>query len=200
MSEVYSNKKRDKFRRSLCEICNVVILFCNVMTWSKVKTSIGSVPFHGFRNVYFCVMAAFKEEFSWTKKVSAVNSGFSNQCLLFYKICLHCCSKENILLVFFIMLLLFSHSSYLKRKLQFTTVLFHCAKIFFLKQNKLIYIIDSPSQHELVHSQQWKHQNNVWVLLKVNNKDIRSISLTSLKSHVILVAPFLIWTNKFPLG
>ena len=54
----------------------------------------------GFRNVYFYVMAAFKEEFSLTKTVSTVNSGFTNQSLLFYKICLHCCFKQNVLLAF----------------------------------------------------------------------------------------------------
>ena len=30
---------------------------------------------------------------------------------------------------------------------------------------------DIPSQYLLTQSQQWKHQNNVWNLFKVNNKD-----------------------------
>ena len=32
----------------------------------------------------------------------------------------------------------------------------------------------------LVQSQQWKHQNNMWNLFKVNNKDTRTTSLTLL--------------------
>ena len=35
------------------------------------------------------------------------------------------------------------------------------------------------SQHLLVQSQQWKRHNNMWNLFKVNNKDIRTTSLTS---------------------
>ena len=34
-------------------------------------------------------------------------------------------------------------------------------------------------RHLLVQSQQWKHQNNVWNLFKVNSKDTRTTSLTS---------------------
>ena len=36
------------------------------------------------------------------------------------------------------------------------------------------------SRHLLVQSQQWRHQNNVWNLFQVNNKDNRTMSLTSL--------------------
>ena len=36
------------------------------------------------------------------------------------------------------------------------------------------------SQHLLVQSQQWKHQNNVGNLFKFNNKDIITMSSTSL--------------------
>ena len=32
--------------------------------------------------------------------------------------------------------------------------------------------------HLLVQSQQWKHQNDVWILFDVNNKDTRTTSLT----------------------
>ena len=45
-------------------------------------------------------------------------------------------------------------------------------KIFCLK-------LSLPSQHLLVQGQQWKYQNNVWSMFKVNNKDKRTTSLTS---------------------
>lgn len=35
------------------------------------------------------------------------------------------------------------------------------------------------SYHLFVQSELWKHQNNTWNLLKTNNKDIRTISMTS---------------------
>ena len=47
------------------------------------------------------------------------------------------------------------------------------APIFFLLSHALI-----PSPNFLVQSQLWKHQNNVWNLLKVNNKDTRTASMT----------------------
>ena len=34
-----------------------------------------------------------------------------------------------------------------------------------------------PSWYLLVHSQQWKHENNVWNLLNVNNKGARTTSV-----------------------
>ena len=37
----------------------------------------------------------------------------------------------------------------------------------------------NPSRHLLIQSQQRKYQNNVWNLFNVNNKDIRTTSLTS---------------------
>ena len=40
--------------------------------------------------------------------------------------------------------------------------------------------LDHPSRHLLVQKQQWKHQNNVWNLFKVNNKDTRRLVLVSL--------------------
>ena len=39
----------------------------------------------------------------------------------------------------------------------------------------------SASQHLLVPNQQWKHQNNVWNLFKVNNKDTRTTSMKSFR-------------------
>ena len=36
-----------------------------------------------------------------------------------------------------------------------------------------------PNRHLLVHSQQWKHHNNVRNLFKVNNKDTGTTSLTT---------------------
>ena len=38
---------------------------------------------------------------------------------------------------------------------------------------------DKLRRHLLVQSQKWKHQNNVWNLLKVSNKTTRMTSLTS---------------------
>ena len=42
----------------------------------------------------------------------------------------------------------------------------------------------------LVQCQQWKHQNNVWNLFKVNNKDTRTASVTS-----FLYLYCKLWTN-----
>ena len=36
------------------------------------------------------------------------------------------------------------------------------------------------SWHLLFQSQQWKHQNNVWNLCKINNKDVNDVVLVSL--------------------
>ena len=36
-----------------------------------------------------------------------------------------------------------------------------------------------PNRYLLVQSQQWKHQNNLWILFKVNNKDTKITSMTS---------------------
>ena len=44
---------------------------------------------------------------------------------------------------------------------------------------KQIYIELLLSWHVLAQSQQWKHQNNVWNLLKAKNNDNRATSLTS---------------------
>ena len=38
---------------------------------------------------------------------------------------------------------------------------------------------DIPNWYLLVQSQQWKHHNNMCNLFRVNNKDIRTTSLTS---------------------
>ena len=43
---------------------------------------------------------------------------------------------------------------------------------------------DWPSWHLFVQSQQWKHQNNVWNLLKVNNKETKMMPLISQCSGV----------------
>ena len=48
-----------------------------------------------------------------------------------------------------------------------------------LVQNKLSSTIHLLSQHLPVQSRRWKHQMNVWNLLKVNNKDTRLMSVTS---------------------
>ena len=45
------------------------------------------------------------------------------------------------------------------------------------------------SQHVLVQSQQWKHQNNKWNLFKVNNKDTRT---TNDVFDIILVSFFIV--------
>ena len=36
-----------------------------------------------------------------------------------------------------------------------------------------------PSRHLLVQSQQWKHQKNVWNMLKVNNKGVETTLMVS---------------------
>ena len=69
-----------------------------------------------------------------------------------------------------------------------------------LLQNKFSSIIHLLSQHLLAQSHQWKHQLNVWTLLKVNNKEIRLISLlclnvlllTSNTSHILVFLMFLL--------
>ena len=42
-----------------------------------------------------------------------------------------------------------------------------------------LYVETVTSRHLLVQSQQWKHQNNMWNLFKVNNKDTKTTSVTS---------------------
>ena len=49
----------------------------------------------------------------------------------------------------------------------------------------LIHIIFYPNQHWLVQIQQWKHQKNVYNLFKVNNKDTKETSLTSMPADLI---------------
>ena len=44
-----------------------------------------------------------------------------------------------------------------------------------------------PIRHLLVQSQQWKQQNNVWNLIKVNNRDNRDTRTTLLTSGVFIV-------------
>ena len=48
-----------------------------------------------------------------------------------------------------------------------------------IKSMKLRQLQLLPSQQLLVQSQQWKHQNNVWNLFKINNDDTRTTSITS---------------------
>ena len=58
----------------------------------------------------------------------------------------------------------------------------------------------------LVQSQQWKHHNNVWNLLKVYNKDTRGVVLESLlltlnRFHILLWwCHCWLWTSKHRLG
>ena len=52
-----------------------------------------------------------------------------------------------------------------------------------------------PSRHLLVQSQQLKHQNNVWNMFKVNNKDSRTTSLT-----LFWCFHCRLWTSKCRLG
>ena len=42
-----------------------------------------------------------------------------------------------------------------------------------------INVLRYPNIHLLVQSQRWEHQENVWNLFKVNNKDTRTTSMTS---------------------
>ena len=65
-----------------------------------------------------------------------------------------------------------------------------------------------PSRHLLVQSQQWKHQNNVWNLTKVNNKDtdvndvvLVSLLLTLYKLYTLFWCFHCwLWTSKWSLG
>ena len=64
-----------------------------------------------------------------------------------------------------------------------------------------------PSRHLLVQSQQWKHQNNVWNLFKVNDKDFRIKSMMSLwciyyqifKDFTFARFHYWLWTSKYGL-
>ena len=49
-----------------------------------------------------------------------------------------------------------------------------------INTNVLHTLYPVPSQHLLVQSQRLKRPNNIWNLLKINNKDIRTSSLMSL--------------------
>ena len=66
--------------------------------------------------------------------------------------------------------------------------------------------IECPTQHLFVHSQQWKHHNNVWNLFIVNNKDTRKTSLTLFWCgivnfeqilHIVMAFPLLTLNNVF---
>ena len=65
-------------------------------------------------------------------------------------------------------------------------------KIFlkWLSRIRLIFTLNAYllSWHLFVQHQQWKHQENVWNLLKVNNKDTRMTSLMCLYCSL--------WANK----
>ena len=41
------------------------------------------------------------------------------------------------------------------------------------------YVVHTPSWHLLVQKHLWQYKNNVWNLFKVNNKDTRTMSMTS---------------------
>ena len=55
-----------------------------------------------------------------------------------------------------------------------------------------------PSRPLLVQSQQFKHQNNVLLLLKVNSKDTRT-TLEQI-SQIVPVFPFLTVNKQMPAG
>ena len=61
-----------------------------------------------------------------------------------------------------------------------------------------------PIHHLHVQSQQWKHQNNVWNLFKVNNKDYRTTSLTTERRHIFHTLFWCyhcwLWTSECHLG
>ena len=65
----------------------------------------------------------------------------------------------------------------------------------FIQINSPIKTRNSPSRYLLVQSQQCKHQNNVWNLFKVYNKDTRTTSL-ALFIDVILMS-LLLTLNDF---
>ena len=60
-------------------------------------------------------------------------------------------------------------------------------------------VVNGPGWHLLVQSQQRKHQNNVWNLLKVNNKDtmVTPLMTVLLYLHENIPHAFLCWwTNS----
>ena len=52
----------------------------------------------------------------------------------------------------------------------------HCEN----RQSFISFMVSKHSRHIRIHWHQWKHQSHIWNLFKVNNKDIRTTSLTSL--------------------
>ena len=76
----------------------------------------------------------------------------------------------------------------------------------------LVKFLLSPSRHLLAQSEQWKHQNNVRNLSKVNNKNYRTASMKSFWCIFYLLLSFCrfyklflyfsccLWTSNCPLG
>ena len=61
----------------------------------------------------------------------------------------------------------------------------------------------NPSRHLFAQSQQWKHQNNVWNLLKICVNDVVLVSLLSALSrfHTLFWCFHCwLWTSKYRLG
>ena len=54
-----------------------------------------------------------------------------------------------------------------------------------LKMALVILDLLLPNRRLLVQSKQWKHLNNLWNLFKVNNKDTRTMSLSSLGVFIV---------------
>ena len=80
-----------------------------------------------------------------------------------------------------------------------------CVFLFFTKNWYQWSTSTRPSWHLLVQSQQWKHQNIVWNLFNVNNKDNSGIFTVDFEQmpHIVLVsllALMLIWhVSNVPL-
>ena len=51
-------------------------------------------------------------------------------------------------------------------------------------------VLSFPSWYLLIQSQQYKYQNNVWILFKTNTKDIVFIVNFEQISFIVLVFPF----------
>ena len=51
-------------------------------------------------------------------------------------------------------------------------------------------VLSFHSWHLLIQSQQYKYQNNVWILFKTNTKDIVFIVNFEQLSFIVLVFPF----------
>ena len=75
-----------------------------------------------------------------------------------------------------------------------------CSSYFLFFANRFILML---RRHLLAHGQQWKHQNNVWNLFKVNNRDTSTFFflLTLNRFHTLFWCSHCwIWTSECRLS